>query len=50
MAKLTKEAIRVRRTYGRTNPNYKKASLLKTILGFVYVKCTKSPVIKGNLV
>ena len=28
MPKLTKRAIRYGRTYGRTDPNYRKASLL----------------------
>ena len=31
MFKLTKKAIRDGRTYGRTDPNYRKTSLLKTI-------------------
>ena len=30
MPKLTKRAIRSKRKYGRTDPNYRKASLLKT--------------------
>ncbi len=29
MPKLTKKTICLRRTYGRTDPNYRKASLLK---------------------
>ena len=31
MPKLTKKAIRYRRTDGRTDPNYRKASLLKNL-------------------
>ena len=33
MTKLTKKAIRYGRTDGHTDPNYRKASLLKIVLG-----------------
>ncbi len=37
MPKLSKKAIRYGRTYGRTDPNYRKATLLKILLIAVLV-------------
>ncbi len=34
MPKLTKKAIRLKRTGGRTDPNYRQTSLYKTMLIF----------------
>ena len=47
MPKLTKKAIRSRRTDGRTDPNYGKATLLKRKTTSIRVKLNKT-VSKSN--
>ena len=49
MPKLTKKAIRYGRTDGRTDPNYRKASLLKRIFSNPHKKITGCLFNRGEL-